>query len=68
MDLGEGSEGLKPPFSGEFYKRLMRKNTEVNSEMLFSGPLFPGLGCQPPFFRFLDPSAHVVCMLYTEEH
>ena len=46
-DLGEGP---RPPFSGEFYKRFMRKNTEMKVQVPFSGPLVPELGSRPPFF------------------
>ena len=46
-DLGEGPEGARPPFSGEFY-------TEMNVQMPFSGSLFLELGSSL-FFNFLDP-------------
>ena len=54
-DLGEGQEGPQPPlFWRILHFKIDEKNTEMNIEMLFSGPLFLELGSCPPFFNFLD--------------
>ena len=54
-DLEEGPVGplpLPPPLiSGEFLQKIYKKNTEMNIQMPFCGPLFPELGSRPPLSK-----------------
>ena len=46
-DLGEGPQ---PQLFWRILQKIYEKNTEMNVQMLFSGPLFPELGSQSPTF------------------
>ena len=52
---GAGRAAHPPPpplFSGQFYKKRYKKNTEINIQMPFFGPLFPEFGSRPSLSKF----------------
>ena len=64
-DLGKGLEWPRPPIFLKFLQNIYNKNTEMNVQMQFLGPLFPELGSPSFFFNFLHPPLNniaSVCM------
>ena len=49
-----GCRGAIPQLSWRILQKIYEKNTEMNVQMPFSGPLSPELGSWPPNFNFLD--------------